>query len=51
MWAWASGIAFDLFVSMLVLTGFLMIDFLGFTIEDWMRSENVCKPLNEGDLG
>lgn len=51
MRALASGIAFDLFVLMIVLTGFLMIDFGGFTIEDTMRSENVCKPLNEGDLG
>jgi len=49
MWALASGLAFDSFVMMIVLTGSLMIDFGGFTIEDTMRSENFCKPLNEGD--
>jgi len=39
MWAFFSGIAVGVFVLIVLLIGFLMIAFGGFTVEDTMPSE------------
>ncbi len=39
MWAFFSGIAVGVFVLIVLLVGFLMIAFGGFTVEDTMPTE------------
>ena len=41
MWTFFSGIAVGVFVLIVLLVGFLMIAFGGFTVEDTMPTEEV----------